>query len=150
MFFLQQPNGLCGNTHQSAAPAGMNRGDDAALMIGDPALRVDRERYRMINARTMWWEATITDPKVFTRPWTMRFPAPHVKLGDAPEDVDFDFEDYLKNRRRYEDETGYAKTIHIVDAPGDWFGTVRLDALEYENVDLEEFYPFGNPEYEPE
>ncbi len=55
----------------------------------------------------------------------------------------------LKTRvhfRRGFDETGYAPTIHIVDAPGDWFGTVRLDALEYENIDLEEFYPFGNPE----
>jgi len=51
------------------------------------------ERFRMINASTMWWEATVTDPKVFTRPWTMRFPAPHVKLGTSPEEVDFDFGD---------------------------------------------------------
>jgi microcystin degradation protein MlrC len=52
----------------------------------------------------------------------------------------------LKTRvhfRRGFDETGYAPTIHIVDAPGDWFGTVRLDALEYENVELGAFYPFG-------
>lgn len=58
----------------------------------------------------------------------------------------------LKSRvhfRRGFDETGYAKTIHIVDAPGDWFGTVRLDALDYENVNLEDYYPFGNPDYEP-
>lgn len=58
----------------------------------------------------------------------------------------------LKSRvhfRRGYDETGYAKTIHIVDAPGDWFGTVRLDALDYENVNLENFYPFGNPDYNP-
>ena len=51
------------------------------------------ERYRMVNASTMWWEATITDPKVFTRPWTMKFPAPHVKRGTAPEDNNFDYED---------------------------------------------------------
>ncbi|MBI2186696.1 MAG: hypothetical protein HYU37_06165 [Acidobacteria bacterium] len=51
------------------------------------------ERFRMINASTMWWEATVTDPKVYTRPWTMRFPAPHVKLGTSPEDIDLDFED---------------------------------------------------------
>ena len=30
------------------------------------------------------------------------------------------------------DETGYAKTILVVDAPGPWFGTTRLDALDYE------------------
>ena len=51
------------------------------------------ERFRMINANTMWWEATVTDPKVYTRPWTMRFPAPHVKLGTQPEENELDFED---------------------------------------------------------
>lgn len=57
----------------------------------------------------------------------------------------------LKSRvhfRRGFDETGYANTILIVDAPGDWFGTVRLDALDYQNVDPEDYYPFGDPEYE--
>lgn len=51
------------------------------------------ERFRMINARTMWWEATIDDPQVYTRPWTMRFPAPHVKLGTEPGEEDLDGED---------------------------------------------------------
>ncbi len=58
----------------------------------------------------------------------------------------------LKTRvhfRRGFDETGYARTIQIVDAPGDWFGTVRLEALDYENVDLDAYYPFGDPVYEP-
>lgn len=57
----------------------------------------------------------------------------------------------LKSRvhfRRGFDETGYANTILIVDAPGDWFGTVRLDALDYENTEPGNFYPFGNPDYE--
>lgn len=47
--------------------------------------------------------------------------------------------------RRGFDETGYAETILVVDAPGDWFGTVRLDALEYEHAPLERLYPFGEP-----
>ena len=51
------------------------------------------ERFRMINASTLWWEATITDSKVYTRPWTMRFPAPHVKRGTEPDENDFDYED---------------------------------------------------------
>jgi microcystin degradation protein MlrC len=53
----------------------------------------------------------------------------------------------LKTRvhfRRGFDETGYAPTILIVDAPGDWFGTTRLDALEYRNVDIRRFYPFDD------
>jgi microcystin degradation protein MlrC len=45
--------------------------------------------------------------------------------------------------RRGFDETGYAKTIQVVDAPGDWFGTVRLNALEYEFGPIDQFYPFN-------
>jgi microcystin degradation protein MlrC len=40
------------------------------------------------------------------------------------------------------DETGYAKTIIIVDAPGPWFGTLRLDALDYEYGPISKLYPF--------
>ena len=40
------------------------------------------------------------------------------------------------------DETGYAKTILVVDAPGPWFGTVRLDALDYKYGPISELYPF--------
>ncbi len=47
--------------------------------------------------------------------------------------------------RRGFDETGYAKTIIIVDAPGPFVGTVRLDALPYENVTLTDYYPYGIP-----
>ncbi|TVP56039.1 MAG: hypothetical protein EA351_09435 [Gemmatimonadales bacterium] len=72
-----------------------------------------------------------------TTPGAIRF------AGIEPDDYDIFV---LKTRvhfRRGFDETGYAPTIHIVDAPGDWFGTIRLDALEYENVRLEDFYPYG-------
>jgi microcystin degradation protein MlrC len=75
-----------------------------------------------------------------TTPGQLRF------AGMEPDDYDVFV---LKTRvhfRRGFDETGYAPTIHIVDAPGDWFGTIRLEALEYENVRLSEYYPFGNPE----
>jgi microcystin degradation protein MlrC len=47
--------------------------------------------------------------------------------------------------RRGFDETGYAPTSIIVDAPGDWFGTLRLDALDYEHVPIDRLYPFGSP-----
>jgi microcystin degradation protein MlrC len=54
----------------------------------------------------------------------------------------------LKSRahfRRGFDDNGYAKTIMIVDAPGDWFGTTRLGALRYDHAPIERLYPFGNP-----
>ncbi len=44
--------------------------------------------------------------------------------------------------RRGFDETGYAKTILVVDAPGPWFGTVRLNALEYKYGPISKLYPF--------
>jgi microcystin degradation protein MlrC len=52
----------------------------------------------------------------------------------------------LKTRvhfRRGFDDNGYAPTIIIVDAPGDWFGTTRLDALKYEHAPIRELYPVG-------
>ena len=72
-----------------------------------------------------------------------------------PEELEFgplDPDDYdmfaLKSRvhfRRGFDETGYARTIIIVDAPGPYVGTIRLDELTYENVTLENYYPYGTP-----
>jgi len=44
--------------------------------------------------------------------------------------------------RRGFDETGYAKTIIVVDAPGPWFGTTRLDALDYRYAPIDSLYPF--------
>ena len=45
--------------------------------------------------------------------------------------------------RRGFDETGYAKTILVVDAPGPWFGTTRLDSLEYKFGPISTQYPFA-------
>jgi microcystin degradation protein MlrC len=45
--------------------------------------------------------------------------------------------------RRGFDETGYAKTILVVDAPGPWVGTTRLDALDYQHAPIDRLYPFG-------
>ena len=47
--------------------------------------------------------------------------------------------------RRGFDETGYARTIILVDAPGPFVGTNALDALPYENVTLTDHYPYGTP-----
>ena len=47
--------------------------------------------------------------------------------------------------RRGFDETGYARTIVLADAPGPFVGTIHLDALPYENVTLTDHYPYGTP-----
>ena len=48
--------------------------------------------------------------------------------------------------RRGFDETGFAKTIVVVEAPGPFVGTTFLDSLSYEFVDLSVLYPFGIPD----
>jgi microcystin degradation protein MlrC len=40
------------------------------------------------------------------------------------------------------DETGYAKTIFVVDALAPWFGTILLNALNYEFEQISGLYPF--------
>jgi microcystin degradation protein MlrC len=66
----------------------------------------------------------------------------------APVDLD-DFDVIVvKSRvhfRRGFDETGFARTIVIVEAPGPFVGTTFLDALPFEHVNLAELYPFGMP-----
>jgi microcystin degradation protein MlrC len=49
--------------------------------------------------------------------------------------------------RRGFDDSGFAKTILLVEPTEPFLGTVRLDALDYQNVDLARFYPFGSPEF---
>lgn len=48
--------------------------------------------------------------------------------------------------RRGFDETGFAKAIVVVEAPGPFVGTTFLDALPYEQVDLSALYPYGIPD----
>ena len=46
--------------------------------------------------------------------------------------------------RRGFDDSGFAKTILLVEPAEPFLGTVRLDGLPYENVDLKKFYPYGD------
>jgi hypothetical protein len=67
----------------------LNLGGD----VMSDAMRVT-ERYRLLNANTLQFEAVIDDPKVYTRPWTMRFPGPHTRAGNSVvNEQEFDFED---------------------------------------------------------
>jgi microcystin degradation protein MlrC len=49
--------------------------------------------------------------------------------------------------RRGFDDSGFARTIILVEPTQPFLGTVRLDALKYRIVNLKNFYPFGNPDY---
>jgi len=47
--------------------------------------------------------------------------------------------------RRGFDETGFAPTIIVVEAPEPFVGTTFLDGLPYEHVDLRQLFPYGTP-----
>jgi microcystin degradation protein MlrC len=49
--------------------------------------------------------------------------------------------------RRGFDDSGLAKTILLVEPTEPFLGTVRLDALRYQHVDLRNYYPYGNPTF---
>jgi microcystin degradation protein MlrC len=49
-------------------------------------------------------------------------------------------------RRGFHD-SGFAKTILLVEPTEPFLGTVRLDGLKYENVDLKQLYPYGSPTF---
>ena len=68
-------------------------------------------------------------------------------LGLNPNDFDVIA---LKSRvhfRRGFDDSGFAKTIIVVEPDEPYLGTLRLDGLDYQNVDLNQYYPYGNPDY---
>ena len=75
-----------------------------------------------------------------------------VRLPERFEFIPGELDDFdvfvVKSRvhfRRGFDETGFAPTIVVVEAPGPFVGTTFLDALPYENVDLDVLYPYGTP-----
>ena len=71
------------------------------------------------------------------RPSSLRFG------GINPDDFDVIVVKSRVHFRRGFDETGYSKTIIVVDAPGDFIGTTRLDALDYKFGPVKDLYPFS-------
>jgi len=49
--------------------------------------------------------------------------------------------------RRGFDDSGFAKTILLVEPVDPFLGTVRLEALPYKNVDVKKFYPYGDVKF---
>jgi microcystin degradation protein MlrC len=70
-----------------------------------------------------------------------------VAAGLALEDFDVFVIKSRAHFRRGFDDSGFAPTILLVEPPEPFMGTVRLDALTYENLDLAAFYPYGNPAF---
>ncbi|AWQ05983.1 PF07364 family protein [Bordetella bronchiseptica MBORD675] len=51
--------------------------------------------------------------------------------------------------RRGFDDSGFARTIILVEPPHPFLGTIHLDALPYRNVKVENYFPYGKPDFNP-
>jgi microcystin degradation protein MlrC len=71
-------------------------------------------------------------------------PSTFTGLGLALNDFDvFAIKSRVHFRRGF-DDSGFAKTILLVEPDRPFLGTVRLVGLPYQHVDLKAFYPYGN------
>ena len=70
------------------------------------------------------------------------------RMGLNPSDFDVLA---LKSRvhfRRGFDDSGFAAEILLVEPEAPFLGTVRLDGLPYENVEIRNFYPYGDVDFD--
>jgi len=77
-------------------------------------------------------------------------PEAFLEIGINPDDYQaIAIKSRVHFRRGYYD-SGYAKTILLVEPEQPFLGTVRIDALPYKHLDVNKFYPFGkNVTYPP-
>jgi len=68
-------------------------------------------------------------------PAELKFPIEQFKVFAIKSRVHF---------RRGFDDSGFARTILLVEPIEPFLGTVRLEALPYKNVDVTKFYPYGD------
>jgi len=69
------------------------------------------------------------------------------KIGLDPEAFDVIAIKSRVHFRRGFDDTGFAKEILLVEPLEPFLGTVRLDGLTYEYLDLKNYYPYGTPSF---
>lgn len=67
------------------------------------------------------------------------------RLGLSPADYDVIAIKSRVHFRRGFDDSGFAPTILLVEPDEPFLGTVRLDALPYENLRIADYYPYGWP-----
>ncbi|HEY8611999.1 MAG TPA: M81 family metallopeptidase [Roseomonas sp.] len=68
-------------------------------------------------------------------------------LGLKAEDFDVIAIKSRVHFRRGFDDSGFARTILLVEPPQPFLGTIRLDGLAYENMKLTDYYPYGQPAF---
>jgi microcystin degradation protein MlrC len=80
-------------------------------------------------------------------PFLVQITEPHELWNFGLKPADFDVI-AIKSRahfRRGFDDSGFAPTILLVEPDEPFLGTARLEALPFQHLRLEDFYPFGDP-----
>lgn len=68
--------------------------------------------------------------------------------GLDPKDYDYvALKSRVHFRRGFED-SGYSRVSYLLEPDEPYLGTVKLDALTYQNLDLKQFYPYGDVEFD--
>lgn len=99
---------------------------DAAGNFHSNALRVT-ERYRLRDANTIDYEATIEDPQVFTRPWTLRVPLHRVTAATRLYEYQCQAEkEELAGDFERDERTWYPAAIPAENAPFDARASANL------------------------
>ena len=137
---------------------GVKVGDAFDMEIGGPGGRIARAHpVRIRGTSRKPSKATVTSGSRRVRPRQCPC-AQHLSGADhgavLAEEFGLDIGAFevmaIKSRvhfRRGFHDNGFAKTILLVEPSEPFLGTIRLDKLPYENVDLKRFYPYGNPDF---
>ena len=138
--------------------AGVKAGDPFDMAIGGVADPSAGERVRITGTvlrvtgglrrggRDRWVHVGFGDGNVLViSPYLAQVlePASLRDIGIEPDEFEvFAIKSRVHFRRGF-DDTGFAKTILLVEPPEPFLGTVRLEGLTYRNVDLTAFYPYS-------
>jgi microcystin degradation protein MlrC len=112
---------------------------------GEPVRIVGRMRHAIERHGQRWAAVEFGDGNVVViSPYLVQVMEPSTLRDIGLDPADFQAI-AIKSRvhfRRGFDDSGFARTILLVEPPDPFLGTVRLDALNYQNVQLSRFYPY--------
>ena len=117
---------------------------------GDPVRIVGTVRHLIQRHGQLWIAAGFGNGNVLViSPYLVQImePSTLTELGlDVSEFQVIAIKSRVHFRRSF-DDSGFARTILLVEPTQPFLGTVRLDALAYGNVALSGFYPYGDPKF---
>ncbi|NMJ40114.1 M81 family metallopeptidase [Roseomonas sp. JC162] len=121
---------------------------DPVRIVGEVLLVADATSRRAAGTGQSWIAIRFGDGNVVVlSPFLVQIMEPEELWSLGLRAADYDVI-AIKSRvhfRRGFDDSGFAPTILLVEPDEPFLGTVRLEALPYEHLDVRKFYPYGDP-----